>query len=200
MNFNIVTAVQERMGLTAFRKIDPNDASNTAALSDDKGYYEQSAALAVLAGLYRYGSDPEGALALTQPDRDTLLSTILHGRESRIARTVSSIGAHSYESTLNFMKRVAVNAQDILHEQALGNNAGGAAAGSNVVNPAVNNETSTIQHILVSQRHNILTYLPPEMQVGKVLKDNAMDDRTNKMEGPVSDLMHFFENIFASEK
>jgi hypothetical protein len=95
------------------------------------------------------------------------------------------------------MKKIAVTAVDILHEQAAGNNAGGPAAGSNAADAGGNNETATIQKILVSQRHNILTYLPPEMQLGKALQDNSMDDRTNKMEGPVSDLMHFFEKVFA---
>ena len=178
MNFNIVTAVQERMGFAPFSKIDPNDANNTAVLADSEGYYEQSATLAVLAGLYRYGSNPEGAVALTQPDHDTLLTTILHGREARIAHVISNFGPHSYEETIGFMKKIAVTAMEILHEQVVG----------------------TIQDILVSQRHNILTYLPPEIQLGKTLQDNSMDDRTNKMEGPVSDLMHFFENVFASEK
>jgi len=200
MNFNIVTAVQGRMGFKPFAKIDPNDASNTAILSDDNSYYEQSATLAVLAGLYRYGSDAEGALALTQPGHDGLLSTILHEREPRIARDISQIGAHSYEETLSLMEDIALAAVDILHEQAMGNNAGGEVAASNKADAAANNEASALQKILASQRHNILTYLPPEMQVGKVLQDNSMDDRTNKMEGPVSDLMHFFENMFASEK
>jgi hypothetical protein len=200
MNFNIVTAVQERMGFAPFSKIDPNDANNTAVLADSEGYYEQSATLAVLAGLYRYGSNPEGAVALTIPDHNTLLTTILHGRETRVARIISNFGPHSYEETISFMGKIAVTAVETLHEQAMGNNAGGSVPGSNTANTAANNETSTIQDILVSQRHNILTYLPPEIQLGKTLQDNSMDDRTNKMEGPVSDLMHFFENVFASEK
>ena len=44
------------------------------------------------------------------------------------------------------------------------------------------------------QRHNILVYLPAALQLGDLLNDNAMDDRTNKMEGPVSNFMHNIEN------
>ena len=44
------------------------------------------------------------------------------------------------------------------------------------------------------QRHNILVYLPPSLQMGDLLNDNAMDDRTNKMEGPISSMMHSREN------
>jgi hypothetical protein len=45
------------MGFAPFEKIDPNDASNRKPLPGTSGYYEQSVTLAVLAGLYRYGSD-----------------------------------------------------------------------------------------------------------------------------------------------
>jgi hypothetical protein len=175
MDFNIVTAVQERMGFAPFEKIDPNDASNRAGLPGTSRYYEQSATLAVLAGLYRYGSDKDGALALAQPDHDTLLTTILHGQEMEISLALSNFWPHPYQETIPLMNKIAVAALDILHEQAMDNN---------------------VRKILVSQRHNILMYLPPEMQLGKTLKDNSMDDRTNKMEGPVSDLMHFFEKVF----
>jgi hypothetical protein len=37
-------------------------------------------------------------------------------------------------------------------------------------------------------------HLPAAMQLGYLLNDNAMDDRTNKMEGPVSSFMHTIEN------
>jgi hypothetical protein len=36
--------------------------------------------------------------------------------------------------------------------------------------------------------------LPPALQMGDLLNDNTMDDRTNKMEGPISSMMHSIEN------
>ncbi len=47
------------------------------------------------------------------------------------------------------------------------------------------------------QRHHILVYLPAAMQMGDVLNDEALDDRTNKMEGPVSGFMHRVENLLS---
>jgi hypothetical protein len=32
------------------------------------------------------------------------------------------------------------------------------------------------------------------MQLGDLLKDDSLDDRTNKMEGPISNMMHNIEN------
>ncbi|MEO7924436.1 MAG: hypothetical protein ABIR30_12220 [Chitinophagaceae bacterium] len=47
------------------------------------------------------------------------------------------------------------------------------------------------------QRHNILVYLPAALNLGDLLKDESLDDRTNKMEGPVSNFMHKIEDILS---
>lgn len=50
------------------------------------------------------------------------------------------------------------------------------------------------------QRSNILKHLPVELHAGELLSDPAMDDKTNKMEGPMSGMMHTVEKIFSSSK
>jgi hypothetical protein len=47
------------------------------------------------------------------------------------------------------------------------------------------------------QRHHILVYLPASLQLGELLNDSGMDDQTNKMEGPISNLVHNIENKFS---
>src|SRR5205085_620838 len=42
-----------------------------------------------------------------------------------------------------------------------------------------------ITRYMGDQRHSILVYLPASMQLGSLLDDDSLDDRTNKMEGPV---------------
>ena len=54
-----------------------------------------------------------------------------------------------------------------------------------------------IKTFMGNHRHNILVYLPAALQAGYLLDDNAIDDRTNKMEGPVSSFMHSIENKLA---
>ena len=61
---------------------------------------------------------------------------------------------------------------------------------SNFIKPTA----EKIRLFMSSQRHNILVHLPAALQLGDFLHDNAMDDRTNKMEGPVSNVMHTIEN------
>jgi hypothetical protein len=51
----------------------------------------------------------------------------------------------------------------------------------------------------VSQhKHEVLLYLPASLQLGSILGNDNLDDRTNKMEGPVSGLMHRIEKQFNS--
>ena len=54
-----------------------------------------------------------------------------------------------------------------------------------------------VKTFMGNHRHNILVYLPAALQAGYLLDDNAIDDRTNKMEGPVSSFMHSIENKLA---
>ena len=57
-----------------------------------------------------------------------------------------------------------------------------------------NAPATKIKTYLNEQRHHVLTYLPAAMQLGELLHDDTMDDRTNKMEGPISNFMHKIEN------
>ena len=63
--------------------------------------------------------------------------------------------------------------------------------------PGENPSAEKIRNYMSSQRHHILVYLPPALKMGDLLNDNTMDDRTNKMEGPISNLMHGIENKFS---
>jgi hypothetical protein len=54
-----------------------------------------------------------------------------------------------------------------------------------------------VRNYMNSQRHNILVYLPAALNIGDVLNDEGLDDKTNKMEGPVSNFMHKIENTLS---
>mgnify|MGYP005830936863 CR=1 FL=1 len=54
---------------------------------------------------------------------------------------------------------------------------------------------------LSGQRDIILSYLPQPLQAGVFLKDDTLDDNTNKMGGPASGFLRKVENLFSdSEK
>ena len=49
-----------------------------------------------------------------------------------------------------------------------------------------------------NQLKNILPYLPSALHVGDLLDDTTLDDNTNKMEGPISSLMHAIGSAFST--
>jgi hypothetical protein len=57
--------------------------------------------------------------------------------------------------------------------------------------------SESITHFMVTQRHHILSRLPDSLQLGKILGDTTLDDKTNKMEGPVSNIMHKLGESFS---
>jgi hypothetical protein len=180
MAFNIVTAVQEKMGLEAFEKINPNFQETSAERPD---HFAQAATISVLTGLYKYAQDREGAIELLHPDYDQLLEHLFKQEKGRIIDAVGSYDHEVEDGTQIFMQKIAQTAVEAVHVEA--------RAETSVITP------EQIQIILAGQRHNILSYLPPDLQLGKAMNDRSLDDRTNKMEGPVSNLMHFIENIFS---
>lgn len=54
-----------------------------------------------------------------------------------------------------------------------------------------------ITRYMVSQRHSILMHLPASLPLGHLLGDDTIDDVSNKMEGPISTLMHHLGESFS---
>jgi hypothetical protein len=59
-----------------------------------------------------------------------------------------------------------------------------------------NPNESSIRHFVSANKKDILLYLPPSLDLGTILHNNNLDDRTGKMEGPVSSFMHKLEKTF----
>ena len=57
---------------------------------------------------------------------------------------------------------------------------------------------SYLQNLMTTQRHEILRYLPTGLNLGELLNDETLEDKTNKMEGPISSLMHKIEGSFST--
>lgn len=57
---------------------------------------------------------------------------------------------------------------------------------------------NSLEAIMSSERHKILSCLPPGLKAGKLFSDESIDDNTNKMDGPISSLMNKIGDIFSS--
>ena len=183
MAINLVEAIQQNLGLPALQKIDPNTQEvkkpeNVSAVD----YLGQAAIPAVLLGLYKFTGNKEGNAAILNGSlSDNLLERIFGDTKEEVVQRVAEYTGNSNEYTTENMELIAHEAVRVIHEN-------------------ISNKTSdeAVRTFLIDQRNNILVYLPAELQIGKTLHDNTIDDRTNKMEGPLSSHMHWLEKFFPS--
>lgn len=183
MAIDLVETIQKNLGFSPLQKIDPNtqEVKRPENLSSED-YLPQAAIPTVLLGLYKFSGDNEGNKAiLNQGFGGSLLHTIFGKYETKIVSKVSEYTGTSTDYTSRKMEEIASEAVRLVKENVPGE-------GSN----------SSVKEFLINQKNNILTYLPGELQIGKAIHDDTLDDRSHKMEGPVSTSMHWLEKFFPS--
>ena len=176
---NIVEAVQKNLGYPPLQKVDPNSQEvKQDAERSSREKLAQSAITAVLAGLVKFSRSDIGAGYLVSGGtKQNGLDLIFSGKQSEAVDKVAHYSNVSVQEATEHMQKIAGEAVKLIHE-SIGNK-----------------ETAEkVKTYMKGQRHNILLYLPAAMQMGDLLNDDTLDDRTNKMEGPISNFMHSIEN------
>ena len=183
MSINLLDTIQQNLGLPILQKIDPNtqEVKRSKEITA-QDYLGQAAIPTVLLGLYKYSRTKEGNAEIIKGTLSSnLLSTIFGELKQPAIEKVASYTGNDPAYTEEKMELIAREAVDIIR--------------SNLKDQTTDDAVTVF---LSDQRHNILTCLPAELQIGEVLHDNTMDDRTNKMEGPISGVMHWVEKLFSS--
>jgi hypothetical protein len=179
---NIVEATQKKLVYPSLKKVDANiQETKENASQTTKEKLAQSAIPVVLAGLYSFTRSDDGCNYLLSRDENiNWLNVIFGDKKQKVVENVAHYAGVSIDEA-------AINMADIASVSvALIQESGGEKT-----------TAEKIKSFMSGQRHNILVYLPAALQSGDLLNDNAMDDRTNKMEGPISGLMHSIENKFS---
>ncbi|HEX5653613.1 MAG TPA: hypothetical protein VFX58_11105 [Chitinophagaceae bacterium] len=171
MSINLLEAVQIQMGYPSLQKIDPNKQEPAANLSTPDGHrFGQAAIPGVLTALYRYSRTDEGVKNILGGTNYTDWIDLIFADKKQNA--VQRIAFYSYYSMQN--AELKMNAI--------------AAFSVRIIKETLPAESSIpdVKKFIAGQRSNILPYLPAVLQMGELLYDNTLDDRTHKMEGPVS--------------
>lgn len=182
MTTNLVEIIQINLGYPPLKKIDPNvqvqDVKTVEVDSAAAGPLAQAGIPAVLTGLYKMSRNDEGSTKiLNSSDAKDTLAVIFNNNEGQLVENVAQYAAVSPDQAESHLENIADEALRILKEHAV--------------------EPAKLKQYMNDQRHNILVYLPAALNLGDILKDETIDDRTNKMEGPVSNFMHKIENILS---
>lgn len=180
---NILEAVRQHLGHEPLQKVDPNlqEVKHAEELSAD-GKLAQAAIPAVLTALLMFTKSDTGATQVLNHSRIGL-EDLFMGKKSQVVRSVAEYAGASTAEVEGTMEKITQEAVSI------------------ILNAAGEEPTADkIRNYLAGQRHTILTHLPASMQLGKVLGDNSLDDRTNKMEGPMSNIAHAIESALSGSE
>jgi hypothetical protein len=184
MSINLLETLQTQLGYPALQKIDPNtQVVKENNRMPDEHRFSQAALTAVLTALYNYSHTDVGAEKIRTSSPTTTWTDLMFtdNRQSVIQR-IGEYANYTLENVTTKLNTIATAAVLIIQEQL----------------PA----DATIHHVkkfMHNQRNNILPFLPAELQMGELLHDNTLDDRTNKMEGPVSSIMRAIGGGFSNE-
>jgi hypothetical protein len=179
MSTNIVETIQKNLGYAPLQKVDPN-------IQETKDKYEQSpidllaqaAVPAVLTALYSLSRADDGCAKIISRNAESdWLAVLFKGKENEAVAKVAQYAGVSVNLAEGHMENIADESIKIVRD----------AAGKDP-------KTEKVKTYLSDQRHHILVYLPAKLNLGDLLKDESLDDRTNKMEGPISNFVHKIED------
>lgn len=182
MSINLITAIQKNLDYAPLQKIDANKQDITEKeVTEYETLFGQAAIPAILIGLHRYASIDNNAINIL---RNTFMTDwsgeIFKAHKNEVALSIVSYSGISHKETFERMNVIAEEAIRLIRQQL-----------------PPDRKVSDVKNLLNSQRHDILTYLPAPLHIGPLLEDSTLDDNTNKMEGPVSNLMHFIGKTFS---
>jgi hypothetical protein len=175
---NIVEAIQQKLGYQPLKKVDPNTQEiKEANKMSAEEKLPQAAIPAVLAAMIKYSDSKDGVTLLSANENSDWLQTIYCGKEGEVVTKVADYAGVSADEARTQMENIAREGVYIARDV--------------VKTP----DPEKLRSFMNSQRHSILSHLPAAMKLGDVLNEETFDDRTNKMEGPVSSFLHRIEDI-----
>jgi hypothetical protein len=182
MSINLIEKVQQNLGYAALKKIDPNEQQLSNDEVSPKDKLANVALPAVLTGLYKFVQTDKGAETVLTGNESTDWEQIIF--EDHKAEVMEKLSAFTHMDGNETAAELNVIANEAIHitKQQLPEKA----------------TLKDVKNFFSNQRNNILTYLPAALNMGELMHDNTLDDKTNKMEGPISSLVKIIGNAFSN--
>lgn len=180
---NVTETITQEMGYPKLLKIDPNTQhvkQEGAAHPEER--FSQAAVPAVLIGLYKYTlTDPGATAVLSGGNSSNWVKEIFPGYNHEAVKRVAHYAGDGEAETEEKMNAIADKAVAIIRQQ---------------VGPAA--KIIDVKNFMAAQRPNIFPFLPADLHIGELVDDPTIDDKTNKMEGPISSFMHKVGDAFST--
>lgn len=184
MAINLLETIQQNLHYPPLQKIDPNTEEVYAdEKTPNEHRFSQAAIPATLIGLYQYSSKDEGAGQILRGDSSSNWAKSLFGDFKEEA--IKKISDYSFNQDRNKVEagvnKIAEEAVNTIRQQ---------------LKPEA--DAMDVKKFLSGQTTNILSFLPASLRIGRLVNEETLDDNTNKMEGPISSLMHKIGSAFSN--
>jgi hypothetical protein len=182
---NIAETIQKNLGFGIIHKVDPNSQE----VADKEGSHgntalAQAAIPSILIGLFnRLEKEPDVSWLSGNQPTGSLLEKIFGKTCREIVEHVSVYSRIPDKNVKQEMEHIASESIRVIRDH---------------ISDLTNEDKITA--FVAHHKQIVLLYLPASLQLGILLGNNNLDDRTNKMEGPVSSLMHHMEKKFNSSE
>ncbi len=182
MSINLLEIIQSHLGYPELQKMDPNRLEvKTETSIPDEIRFSQAAIPGILTALYMYSRSDDGAENILLGTSTALWTDVIFGKNKKnVIQKIADYSGYSKENTEIKMDMIAVDAINSIKK--------------NLPQEATIHD---VKKILADQNSHVLLYLPADLQMGEMLNEGTLDDATNKMEGPVSSLMHAIGDQFS---
>lgn len=181
MPINLLHSIQEKLGYPPLKKVDPNTQEvvvNAGEPAEDR--FSQAAIPAVLSALFKYSRADKGAENILSAESATdWTSLIFTDNRHEVIQKIAAYSGHEPRTVVDKLNNIAGETVRLIKEHAGKDGVQG------------------VKVLLAESINDILLYLPASLQIGTALHDTTLDDRTNKMEGPISSLMHAIGGSFS---
>lgn len=182
---NITETIQKNLGFGKIQKIDPNsqEVSDRDTIHGSAPI-AQAAIPSIILGLFnRLEREPDASwLGVDQPT-GSLLEKIFGDSHVVLVDQVALYSRIPDAQVKQEMEHIASEVVRVTRD--------------NIVDLT---DEDKITAFVAKQKQDVLLYLPASIKLGQILGNNNLDDRTNKMEGPISSLMHRMEKQFNSSE
>ncbi len=178
---NLIETLTKHFGYDPLAMIDPNTQDIVHIKGEaDLHRFSQAGIPVVLVGFHRLLASDAGTKEILYPNSSTnWVSKIFGNDATEVVNRVNAYSGFDQAGTEAKLNDIATKAASLIKEAA------------------PSEKAVDIKAVLESQIDNILTYLPPSLHLGDLLDENTLDDRTHKMEGPISTLIQAIGSGFS---
>ncbi len=177
---SLIESIQKNLGYHPIFKMDPN-TQDVKADENRAGIRSlpQAAIPSMACGLLNRLQSPEGAEKILRTENANWPGLVFGNNLKELIQKIAKYAGASIESTRQEVIHIANEAVRLIRE---------------AVADAKSQEA--IHAFAAGQKNESLLYLPGALGIGYLINNNPLDDRTHKMQGPISSLMHTIENRF----